>query len=77
MKKQTQISVRKRSTCKALYETYIVWCNDNIRKAFVEKTFVTGLKSLSSKYGLIYIEKIKIDKDKYAVGFRGVYPRHF
>lgn len=65
-----------RSTCKALYEAYIEWCKDNIKKPFIEKTFVSGLKSLSSKYGITYMEKIKINRDKYAAGFRGVYPRH-
>ena len=48
-----------------------------IGEPFIEKTFVTGLKALSSKYGLIHMTKIKTLNDKYASGFRGIYPRHF
>lgn len=65
----------ERSSCKSLYDKYIEWCADNLKKPYVEKTFVTGLKALSGKYCLTYLEKIRTIGDKYQAGFKGIYPR--
>lgn len=66
----------QRSTSKAIYRAYEEWCTDNLKKPFVQKTFVSQLKDVSNKYGLVYMQKIKTTEDKYSAGFRGIYPRH-
>lgn len=59
-------------TSKVLYEVYQSWCNDNIEKPIVAKTFTTYLKQNAGKYHIQYVNNIKTNSGTKVRGFTGI-----
>ncbi len=62
----------RKSTTRALYNTYKQWCYDNAERYVVEKTFSSYLKQNAEQFGITYDKNIPVDYSKYQRGYRGI-----
>lgn len=60
-------------TTRALYKTYLRWCDDNAEKPLVEKTFGCYLHQNERRLNISYDKNLDIGSGKRARGFRGIH----
>ena len=61
-----------KTTSKALYETYLSWCADNIYQPLRQNAFWSYLNQNLSTYRLSPTRTIPIGNEKYARGYQGI-----